>query len=419
MLDNGLGPDQVQGMANKLTNVDVMIVGAGMVGGTLACLLAGAGLSTVVIDRAPIAAGLDPDFDGRASSIAISTHRALRAAGLWPTLAETATPILDIRVSDGASPLFLHFDHADAGDEPFGYMIENRHIRYALSERFQALEDLTVIAPATISHLQRAPNGATVTLEDGRVISARLLIAADGRGSMIRQEAGIALTKWDYDQAGIVCSVRHERPHNNIAHERFLPSGPFAILPLADSRACIVWTQDKDLAPKIMAMDDREFAGELRRRFGDFLGDVKPEPKRWSYPLSLQFAREITAERLALVGDAAHGMHPIAGQGLNMGLRDVAALSEILIDSARLGLDIGSGAVLDRYARWRGFDNTLMLAMTDMLNRLFSNDIAPVRLARDIGLAAVDRAGPLKKVFMRQAMGQTGELPRLLRGEAL
>jgi len=398
---------------------DVIIVGGGMVGGTLGCLLADAGLRTIIIERAPIAEGLDPAFDGRASSIAISTHNVLKGAGLWPMLGPVATPILDIRVSDGASPMFLHFDHADAGDEPFGYMIENRHIRHALSERFKDIDGLDVLAPASITDVERGPGGVSVALEDGRVLRSRLLVAADGRGSMVRKLAGIKLTRWDYDQAGIVCSVKHERPHENIAHERFLPSGPFAILPLADNRSCIVWTQDKDLAPKIMALNDRDFAGELRRRFGDFLGDVSPEPKRWSYPLSLQFAKELTAERLVLAGDAAHGMHPIAGQGLNMGLRDVAALTEVLVDAARLGLDIGSATVLERYARWRGFDNTLMLAMTDMLNRLFSNDIGPVRLARDIGLAAVNRAGPLKKVFMKQAMGLTGDLPRVLRGEPL
>ena len=401
------------------TTVDVIIVGAGMVGGTLGCLLAGAGLKTVIVDRMPTANGLDPAFDGRASSIAISTHNALKGAGLWPMLEPVATPILDIRVSDGASPMFLHFDHEEAGDEPFGYMIENRHIRHALGERFRAIDDLRVMAPVAITDVERGPGGVSVTLEDERTISARLLVAADGRGSMIRQHAGIRLTRWDYDQSGIVCSVQHERSHDNIAHERFLPTGPFAILPLAGNRSCIVWTQDKELAPKIMALDDRDFAGELRRRFGDFLGDVTPEPKRWSYPLSLQFVKQLTAERLALAGDAAHGMHPIAGQGLNMGLRDAAALTEVVVDAARLGLDVGSATVLGRYARWRGFDNTLMLAMTDMLNRLFSNNIPPVRLARDIGLAAVNRAGPLKKMFMKQAMGLTGELPRVLRGEAL
>lgn len=398
---------------------DVAIVGAGMVGGTLGCLLAGAGLGTVIIDRAAVSRGLDPAFDGRASSIAISTHRALRGAGLWPALEPVATPILNIRVSDGASSMFLHFDSTEAGDEPFGYMIENRHIRHALAERFGVVENLDILAPAGIVEVERSAGGVAVTLDDGRTVKARLLVAADGRGSMVRTLAGIPLTRWDYDQAGIVCSVKHEKPHNNVAHERFLPSGPFAILPLADNRSCIVWTQDKKLAPAIMALDDREFAGELRRRFGDFMGEVSPEPQRWTYPLSLQFAQRLTDQRLALVGDAAHGMHPIAGQGLNMGLRDAAALSEVVIDAARLGLDIGSVTVLERYARWRGFDNTLMLAMTDLLNRLFSNDIAPVRLARDIGLAAVNRAGPLKKIFMKQAMGLTGNLPRVLRGEPL
>ncbi|MEQ8667309.1 MAG: UbiH/UbiF/VisC/COQ6 family ubiquinone biosynthesis hydroxylase [Rhodospirillales bacterium] len=403
----------------SVIDTEVVIVGGGLVGGTLACLLAGVGVPSVLVDRAPVEAGLDPAFDGRASSIAVSSHRALRSAGLWPALEAVVNPIEDIRVSDGASPLFLHYDHRDVGDEPFGYMIENRHIRHAIAERFGGIADLTVLAPVSIASVERDQTGVALTLADGRTVRARLLVGADGRGSAIREGAGLRVTRWDYDQAGIVCSVRHEKPHSNIAHERFLPSGPFAILPLQNNRASIVWTEKKHLAPTIMALDDRDFAGELRRRFGDFLGEVEPEPKRWSYPLSLQFAERHTDRRLALAGDAAHAMHPIAGQGLNMGLRDAAALAEAVIDARRLGLDIGGGTVLDRYARWRGFDNTLMLGMTDMLNRLFSNDIGPVRAARDIGLAMVNRAGPLKKVFMRHAMGLVGELPRVLRGEPL
>lgn len=408
-------------MSTKAPDIvaDVVVVGAGMVGGTLACLLAGAGLATVVVERAPQSTALDPRFDGRASSIAHSTHQVFRAAGLWPELAAEATAILDIRVSDGPSSLFLHFAHHEVGDTPFGYMVENRHIRHALSRRHGALESLTLLAPASVADVVRGADGVVLTLEDGRRLLAPLLVAADGRGSTIRERAGIALTRWAYDQVGIVCSVRHEKPHNNTAHERFLPSGPFAILPLAGNRSCIVWTQEKALAPAIMALDDRDFAGELRRRFGDFLGEVDPETQRWSYPLALQFADRLIDRRLALAGDVAHGMHPIAGQGLNMGLRDVAALAEVVVDATRLGLDPGSGVVLDRYARWRRFDNTLMLAMTDLLNRLFSNDIAPVRLARDLGLAAVNRAGPLKKMVMKQAMGLTGDLPRLLRGGTL
>lgn len=420
-LDKPTDGDQVRRMnANPRTlEVEAVIVGGGLVGGTVACLLAGAGVPVAMIDRAAIETGLAPEFDGRASAIALSTHRALRGAGLWPALEGVVNPIEEIRVSDGGSPLFLHYDHRDVGDEPFGFMIENRHIRHALAARFADLENLHVIAPAAIAAVERGPGGVTVDLEDGRRIGARLLIGADGRTSATRTDAGIRVTRWDYDQSGIVCSVRHAKPHDNIAHERFLPSGPFAILPLRDNRASIVWTEKTSLAPAIMKLDDRDFAGELRRRFGDFLGDVTPEPRRWCYPLSLQFADRTTDTRLALAGDAAHAMHPIAGQGLNMGLRDAAALAEAIVDARRLGLDIGGATALERYARWRGFDNTLMLAMTDMLNRLFSNDVAPVRLARDVGLAAVNAAGPLKKLFMRHAMGVVGSLPRVLRGEPL
>jgi len=298
-------------------------------------------------------------------------------------------------------------------------MVENRTIRTALARRFTELDNLTLLAPARIDVVERNPGNVRATLADGRKIKARLIIGAEGRNSPTREQAGIALTNWSYRQTGIVCTVAHEYSHDNVAHERFLPAGPFAILPLPNNRSSIVWTEREDLAPGLVALDDDAFLAELKDRFGDFLGKLEVVGPRWAYPLSLQYAEQATDHRLVLAGDASHAMHPIAGQGLNMGLRDVAVLAEVLTDAGRLGLDPGAGTVLESYERWRRFDNTLMLAMTDVLNRLFSNDVMPVRLARDLGLAAVNRMPPLKKVFMEHAMGLAGDLPRLMRGEEL
>ena len=404
---------------SSILEADVLIVGGGLVGGTLAGALAGAGMEVVVVDRQAPSAALRAVFDGRYSAIALASRRVLSTIGLWADLAPAAAPIQEIRVSEGDSLFFLHYDHRETGDEPFGFMVENRAFRQALARRLPERPGVTLLAPAGVASLERVAGGVTARLEDGRVLSAAVAVGADGRASSTREGAGIRVTNWSYKQSGIVCTVEHERPHGFIAHEHFLPAGPFAILPIPGNRSSIVWTEHADLAPALMALDDDGFLTELERRFGDFLGRLRVVGPRWAYPLSLQFAETATARRLALVGDAAHAMHPIAGQGLNMGLRDVAALAEALIDARRLGLDVGDAAVLERYQRWRRFDNTLMLAATDALNRLFSNDFAPLRLARDVGLAVVDRLGPLKRVFMRQAMGLTGELPRLMRGEPL
>ncbi|NQV82252.1 MAG: 2-octaprenyl-6-methoxyphenyl hydroxylase [Rhodospirillales bacterium] len=408
-----------------IINTEVLIVGGGLVGATLAVALGQAGLDVAVVDTADPVANLDAGFDGRASAIALATQRVLAGLGLWTALQPQAAPILDIRVSEGNSPFFLHYDHHETGDEAFGYMVENRNLRTALFHRLRDLEAVRVCAPASVAALDRQGHGVTATLADGRSIRARLAVAADGRASQTREGAGIKVTNWSYQQFGIVCTVAHEKCHDFVANEHFLPAGPFAILPLMGDAdrpghcSSIVWTERADLAPAIMALDDASFMVELERRFGDFLGAIEVVGPRWSYPLSLQYAHETISHRLALVGDAAHAMHPIAGQGLNMGLRDVAALAEVVLDARRLGLDIGDGAVLERYQRWRRFDNTLMLAMTDGLNRLFSNNIRPLRLARDLGLAAVNQLPPLKKFFMRHAMGLVGDLPRLMRNQSL
>lgn len=405
-------------------DTEVLVLGGGMAGMTLANALAGAGVGTVVIDSAPPDSLLTAEYDGRASAIAHGSALVFRGIGLWPYLEDEAGPILDIRVADGAvasgpSTLFLHYDHTEIGDQPFGYMIENRVIRRALFERADTLPSLTRIAPARVSSLDRGPAGVSAELEDGRHIRARLVVGAEGRGSPARDEAGIGVTRWSYDQTAIVCTVGLEHDHGGAAVEYFLPSGPFAMLPMTGRRMNIVWTERPAFAERFMAMDDAAFLAELQQRFGEWLGEIALTGPRFTYPLGLQHAARYSDTRLALIGDAAHAIHPIAGQGLNLGLRDVAALAESVIDARRLGLDIGGADALRRYERWRRFDSVLLAGVTDALNRLFSNDIPPVRLARDLGMAAVGRIPPLKRFLMRHAMGVVGDLPRLVKGEAL
>ena len=415
--------------ASETGDCEVLIVGGGMVGLTLGLTLAGAGVEVVVVDREDPAKVQDAAFDGRASAIARGSQQALAGAGLWDAMAPAAQPILDIRGSDGrvgagASSLFLHYDHREVGDAPLGYIVENRAIRRALHAEAGRRGGLCLAAPGQVAALERGPGGAEARLDDGTKLRARLAVAAEGRNSPLREAAGIRTTKWNYAQSGIVCTVAHERPHHGVAHENFLPSGPFAMLPMIDAedgthRSSIVWTERRDLAPAMMALEPGDFAREIARRFGDSLGRLEAIGGRWCYPLSLLYAERMIDRRLALVGDAAHGIHPIAGQGLNLGLRDVAALAETVVDARRLGLDLGGAEVLARYERWRRADSLLLIAATDGLNRLFSNDIAPLRLARGLGLAAVNRMPPLKRLFMNHAMGLVGDLPRLIRGEAL
>ncbi|MDH3593500.1 MAG: UbiH/UbiF/VisC/COQ6 family ubiquinone biosynthesis hydroxylase [Rhodospirillales bacterium] len=414
---------------SKAADCEVLIVGGGMVGLTLGLTLAGAGVEVVVVDRADPATVQDAAFDGRASAIARGSQQALSGAGLWDAMAPSAQPILDIRVTDGrigagASSLFLHYDHRDVDDAPLGCIVENRAVRRALHAEAARRGHLRLLAPQQVIDLERGPSWVEARLGDGRRLRARLAVAAEGRTSPLREAAGIRTTAWSYPQAGIVCTVAHERPHQGVAHEHFLPAGPFAMLPMTDAedgthRSSIVWTERRDLAPAMMALGPQDFAAEIARRFGDSLGRLEAIGGRWSYPLSLLHAERYVDRRLALIGDAAHAIHPIAGQGLNLGLRDVAALAEAVVDARRLGLDLGEAGVLARYERWRRLDTLMLIAATDGLNRLFSNDLAPLRLARDLGLAAVDRLPPLKRLFMGHAMGLLGDLPRLIRGEAL
>ena len=408
-----------QNQAQKNISADVLVVGGGFIGAVIAKVLTSIPLRVVVVEKHDPAADLEGAADGRAFAIAPSSQRLLARTGIWPDLAVVATPILDIRVSDGFSRLFLHYDHGEIGDNPLGFMLENDHLRRSLYKTMSTTDGLELLAPARLTSIERTPDGVVAELADGRQISTALVIAADGRGSSTRKMAGINLTGWRYKQTAIICTIGHQLSHDCVAHERFLPAGPFAILPLLGDRSAIVWTETTSLAPEMLSLDDAAFLLELKRRVGDFLGELKVIGPRFSHPLGLQIAQNSIAERLALVGDASHAMHPIAGQGLNMGLRDVAALAEVIADAHRLGLDFGSTTVLDRYARWRRFDNTLMLAATDGLNRLFSNAVPPVRLARDLGLAVINQIPPLKRTLMRHAIGVVGDLPRLLRGEML
>lgn len=403
---------------------DVAIVGAGLVGGTLACALARHGVRTTVIDRINPAGLVAEDFDGRASAVALSSQRFLRAVGLWAPVAAQNQPIREIRVSEEHSPFYLHYDHAEIGDEPLGFMVENRHLRLAIAQEIATLgEKLTIISPADVSGLTQNADDATLTLTDGRSIRAALIVSAEGRNAKLRELAGIPTTGWTYSQVGIVATIGHERPHDGIAHEHFLPAGPFAILPLPDDkgvhRSSLVWTEREERAAGYLALSDEDFLAEIAARVGGFLGALSLIGPRFSHPLGLQFAARYTERRLVLAGDAAHGIHPIAGQGLNLGYRDVAALTEIIVDARQLGLDLAHPEGLARYQRWRRADNLVMAGVTDVLNRLFSNDIAPLRMARDIGLAIVNQAPPVKKFLMRHAMGTVGDLPRLMRGEPI
>ena len=397
---------------------DVAIVGGGMVGLSLALSLDRAGVAVSVIEKGSLRKMAAATFDGRGTAIAAGSQRILEGIGLWADLADAAEPILEIRVADGASPLFLHYDHLDVGEGPLGWIVENAHMRRVLSSAATAAQ-LTVFEQTSLVDTNLASGKISLTLSGGKTVETRLVIAADGRRSSLRKMAGIDTVQWLYSQTGIVCAVEHEVPHEGIAHEHFLKAGPFAILPMTQNRSSIVWTEGTDVAPTILSMDDTEFGAELKYRFGDFLGDIRVCTQRWSYPLSAVHAKSYVAPRVALVGDAAHGIHPIAGQGFNLGLRDVAALAEIIVDQLRLGIDPGDGAALARYENWRKPDNMLMIAATDSLNRLFSNDLVTLRLARDVGLATVNVLAPFKRLLMRHAMGVVGDLPRLARGEPL
>ena len=404
--------------------IDVLIGGGGFAGLALAIALRqGLGESFAVTVADPAFARPNAS-DARASAIAAAARRLFQTIGVWDSVAEEAQPILDMvvtdsRLEDAVRPTFLSFEGEIADGEPFAHMIENGPLLAALAAKAR---DVGVeLQPTGVARFDEVKDGARIQvhLTDGKEISSRLLVAADGARSVIREQADIATHGWDYGQSGIVTTVSHERDHRGRAEEHFLPAGPFAILPLKGRRSSLVWTEETREAERIIALPDEEFHAELEHRFGLHLGEIKAEGARRAFPLGLHVARSFIADRIALVGDAAHVIHPIAGQGLNMGLRDVSALAEAIADAARLGLDPGGAQVLDRYQQWRRFDTMAMGVATDGLNRLFSNRSDVLRALRDVGMGLVDRAPVLKQFFIREAAGLVGDVPRLLRGEAL
>lgn len=404
-------------MSDKAESFDVLIVGGGPVGLTLALALvqSARGIRIGLVDRRP----LSVPRDARASAIAAGVRRVFEALGVWPNMAAEAQAITAMRITDSGEgdisrPLFLTFDGDIAPGEAFAHMVPNRISGQVLLEA--VAEQITVIAPAAISSYSADAGAARLLLADGRVLTAPLLVAADGGQSALRTMAGIGVLGHDYGQTGLVTTIGHALPHDGVAYEHFRPAGPFASLPLPGNRSSLVWTERSAAAPRFLAMDPAELALEIEAVMGSSLGAVSVEEPLMGFPLRLQIARDFVAPRLALVGDAAHVVHPIAGQGLNLGLKDVAALAEVVVEAIRLGLDHGSADVLGRYQAWRRLDTAGMAAMTDGLNRLFSNNAAPIRALRDLGLGLVDRAGPIKSALIRTASGVAGSGPRLLSG---
>ena len=402
---------------NNVYDCDAIVVGGGLAGAATALGLAHAGLGVIALDADAATADHAAAFDGRAYAVALGSQRFWNAVGVWPDVAEHAEPMVDVlvsdgRVSEGASPLFMHLDHRELAEGLYGYMIEDRHLRPALVDHLAAEVDYrTGVRVASVAY---ETGRAIATLDDGQTLAAPLLVACDGGNSPIAAAAGIRRIKWNYDQNGLVCAVGHELPHHGVAHEMFLPGGPFAILPLRGNRSSLVWTERTGEATRIHALSDEGYVAELEKRFGDFLGAITLEGGRWTYPLRLSLAHEYIRPRLALTGDAAHAVHPIAGQGLNLGVRDAAALAEVVGDALRTGEDIGAFDVLERYQRWRRFDSTALALSMDALNRVFSNDISPLRAVRDLGLAAMNHLPGARRMFMRTATGLTGEVPKLM-----
>ncbi|UWQ22964.1 UbiH/UbiF/VisC/COQ6 family ubiquinone biosynthesis hydroxylase [Jannaschia sp. W003] len=398
-------------------DTDALIVGGGLNGPLAALALARAGMRCTLLD-----AGARPErgaFDGRAYALALSSVRMLRALGVWERL-EDPEPIRAIRASDGragegASPLHLRFDAEAIGEPSMGHMAEDRHLRHALLAACDAEGGVTMRFGARVVAQAPEPAGIAVTLEGGESLRASLLVGCDGRASGVALRAGLRRTRKDYRQTALTCAVAHERPHGGVAHQLFLPAGPLAILPLAGDRSSLVWTETREEAERIHALGDDAYLEELRPRFGSFLGNIRIVGRRGTYPLARDYAADLVAERVALAGDAAHGIHPIAGQGLNLGFKDVAALGDVVAAARRRGEDIGSAPVLRRYARWRRFDAAQMGVATDAVNALFSNDDPVLRGLRRLGLGAVDAAAPLKRHFIREAAGLAGDLPALMR----
>lgn len=402
-------------------DVDIAIVGGGLSGSALALALAGLGLSVTVLDRQSHATLRDTSFDGRAYAIALTGVRMLQTLGVWP--GDQAQPILDIKVSEGragegAGPFFVHFDHTTLEEGPMGHIQEDRYLRAALLD---ALAQANVVYRSETEVLAQTvqPGGVALSLSGGETLTARLVVGCDGKNSAVAQRAGITRVGWDYDQMSLVCAIDHEKPHQGCAYQMFLPAGPLALLPLPGNRSAIVWTEGRARARDIQASDADVYLSTLRPCIGEFLGKITLAGPRFSYPLGLSLAQSLVSDRIALVGDAGHGIHPLAGQGLNLGLRDVAALAEVLADALRRGEDIGARNVLDRYQSWRRFDTAMLGAATDVINRSFSNDSSLLRAGRSLALGAIQSIPAARNGLMRQAAGLTGDLPRLMQGRAL
>ena len=401
-----------------MDRADVIIVGGGLVGLALASALDSSGLSAIVVDPADPAPRTTAAFDGRTSAVSSSSMRMLQTIGVAEHLAEPGCPILTITVADGLKPGGLHFEPDD--DEPLGFMHENRHLRAALQARAEAGPNSWLLWKSRIANVDRGDHGVVVALADGRKLFAPLLVAADGRNSPMRDAAGIRVAKWKYDHQAIVSVLRHEHSHANVAYEIFYPTGPFAILPMTDDsaghRSAIVWSVPEDDAAGWLSLSDEDFAAEAQAAMGGFLGRIEMLAPRSSYPLGFHHAAQITANRLALVGDSAHAIHPIAGQGLNLGFRDAAALAQVLVESARIGLDLGDRQLLDRYQRWRSLDSLSVAVATDSLTRIYGVPGKTASAVRRFGMGLIERISPIRNRLMSEARGTSGDLPLLLRG---
>lgn len=419
-MDNPARAGQHGGM-----DTDVLIAGGGLNGPALALALAQGGLRVTVVDARPAPARAEAGFDGRAYALAIASKRLLAGLGVWPQVADRAQPILKIRASDGRAgegpaPFFLTFDAQEIDEGPMGFMLEDRFLYAAFLAAMEQAPGITLMSGETVVAQEVDAQGVTVTLASGRCLRAGLLVGCDGRGSGVAARAGIRRVGHAYGQTALVTAIRHERDHEGTAQQFFMPAGPLAILPLPGGHhSSIVWSEADDTAAALQALPDEEYLAALRPRFGDFLGEIALAGARFTYPLSLSLAERFIAPRVALVGDAAHGVHPVAGQGLNLGLRDVGALAEVLVDARRRGDDIGSAVVLEDYQTWRRFDSTALALGMDAVARLFSNDNPLLRLGRDLGLGAVNALPGLRRRFIRQAAGLQGDLPRLLAGKAI
>jgi len=401
-----------------MDRADVIIFGGGLVGLALAAALDSSGLSAIVVDPADPAPRAQASFDGRTSAVSSSSMRMLETIGVASHLGEPGCPIWRISVADGLKPGALHFDPDDG--EPLGFMHENRHLRAALQARAEAGMNVWLLWNSRVTSVERADHGVVVALEDGRKLSAPLLVAADGRDSKTREAAGISIARWKYDHQAIVSVLRHERPHEHIAYEIFYSTGPFALLPMNDDkighRSAIVWSVPEEDAAGWLSLTDEDFAAEAEMAMGGFLGKIEMLAPRSSFPLGFHHTAQITAKRLALAGDAAHAIHPIAGQGLNLGFRDVAALSQVVVEGARLGLDLGDRQLMDRYQRWRSLDALSVAFATDSLTRVYGVPGAAASAVRRFGMGLVGRISPLRNRLMNEARGTSGDLPLLLRG---